>query len=383
VSQEQTAINAEVIRALGMRRAAVGRHLAERDEMMSLQAQASFAGGGFAAASRFLRTSLQSLALGLGALLAIGDHISICAVFAASFLLGRALAPMDQLVAAWRSMIQARGAYRTIEKLLSDNAAERDKMQLPEPQGRVEVQNLTVLNRTKDAAILADLSLAMNPGEVLAVVGPSGAGKSTLARALAGAIEPDRGCVRIDGANRIDWDQDRLGRHVGYLPQEASLFAGTVKDNIARLSSGAQQDVDAAVVAAAQACGAHDMILRLPNGYDTMLSWGGGGLSAGQAQRIAMARALYGEPSLLVLDEPNAHLDADGEANLLETLQVAKGRGASVMLVAHRMGIMSVVDRIMVISNGRIEAIGPRDEVLEKLKGQTVRSVPVTQRAAR
>jgi ATP-binding cassette subfamily C protein len=382
VSQEQTTVNAEVIRALGMRQSVVQRHLVERNGMMSLQAQASFATSRYGAISRFLRTSLQSLALGLGALLAIDDKISVGAVFAASFLLGRALAPMDQLVAAWRSMVQARGAYATINRVLAESPQGIVPTQLPAPSGRLRVERLTILNPAKDATILTEVSFGIDPGEVLAIIGPSGAGKSTLARAVAGAIQADRGHVRIDGASRADWDPDRLGRHIGYLPQETSLFAGSVKENIARFA-GASDDggIDAAVVEAARACDAHEMILKLANGYDTMLGWGGRGLSAGQAQRIALARALFGGPSLLVLDEPNAHLDAEGEAFLVETLKQAKAAGAAVMIIAHRMGIMGVVDRIMVITNGRIEALGPRDEILEKLKGSAIRSVPA-QKAA-
>jgi len=383
VSQEQTTVGAEVIRALGMRGAMVRRHLTEREGMMSLQAEASFAAGGYAALSRFLRTGLQSLALGLGALLAIDNQISVGAIFAASFLVGRALAPIDLLVGSWKNIIQARGAYAMLSGLLAENPDKVTPTQLPAPKGRLDVEHLVVLNPAKDGAIIGDVSFRLVPGEVTAVIGPSGAGKSTLARTIAGAIPPDRGAVRFDGADRSDWDQDRLANYLGYLPQDPSLFAGTVKENIARFKADAgPQGVDQVVVEAAQACGTHEMILRLPNGYDTILGWGGRGLSAGQAQRVAMARALFGSPSLLILDEPNAHLDAEGETALVETLKASKDRGAAVMVIAHRMGIMSVVDKIMVINNGRIEAYGPRDEILEKLKGTTVRTISSKQKAA-
>lgn len=382
VSQEQTTVGAEVIRALGMRDSMVRRHLTERDGMMSLQAEASFAASGYTATSRFLRTTLQSLALGFGALLAIDNQISVGAVFAASFLVGRALAPMDLLVNTWKNVVQARGAYEMLSGLLAENPERVAPTQLPAPKGRLDVEHLIVLNPAKDGAIIADVSFRIVPGEITAVVGPSGAGKSTLARAISGAIAPDRGFVRFDGADRGGWDQDRLARYIGYLPQDPSLFAGTVKENIARFASDHDmQEVDQAVVDAAQVCGAHEMILRLPNGYDTMLGWGGRGLSAGQAQRVALARALFGSPSLLILDEPNAHLDAEGEASLVDTLKASKDAGAAAMVIAHRLGIMGVVDRIMVINNGRIEAYGPRDEVLEKLKGSTVRAIPPAQTA--
>jgi ATP-binding cassette subfamily C protein len=383
VSQEQTTVGAEVIRALGMREAMVRRHLFERDGMMSLQAEASFAAGRYTSLSKFLRTGLQSLALGLGALLAIDDKISAGAIFASSFLLGRAMAPMDLLVGSWKNVVQARGAYAMLSRLLAENPERVVPTQLPAPKGQLDVEHLVVLNPAKDGAIIGDVSFRIVPGEVTAVIGPSGAGKSTLARAIAGAISPDRGAIRFDSADRTDWDQDRLAQFIGYLPQDPSLFAGTVKENIARFSAnGDPQSVDQAVVEAAQACGAHEMILRLPSGYDTMLGWGGRGLSAGQAQRVALARALFGSPNLLILDEPNAHLDAEGETSLVETLQQSKARGAAVMVIAHRMGIMSVVDKIMVIANGRIEAYGKRDEILEKLKAAPVRTIPPTQKAA-
>ncbi|MDT9600381.1 type I secretion system permease/ATPase [Sphingosinicella rhizophila] len=383
VSQEQSMAGAEVIRALGMRRAMVERHLDEREGMMALQAEANFAASFHVALSKFLRIALQSLALGLGALLAIDNLISAGAIFASSFLLGRALAPVDQLVGNWRNIVHARGAYATLDQLLEGRDERIVPTELPPPNGQLAVENLVILNAARDGAILGDVSFRMMPGEVVAVVGPSGAGKSTLARAIAGGILPDRGSIRFDGADRSDWDPERLAAHLGYLPQDPALFGGTVKENIARFAvdAGGSASIDQMVVAAAMACGAHDMILRLPNGYDTLLGWGGRGLSAGQAQRVALARALFGRPNLLILDEPNAHLDSEGEASLVQSLQQSKADGAAVMVVAHRMGIMAVVDRILVLANGRIEAFGPRDEVLERLKGGAPRSLEKKRRA--
>ncbi len=377
VSQEQSTVGAEVIRALGMRRAMVQRHLDERAMMMLLQGEASFATSKFATASKFVRLALQSLALGLGALLAIDNLISAGAIFAASFLLGRALAPVDQLVGASRQLSQARAAYSTVNSLLEMSETEVGTTHLPAPTGQLSVEHLTVMSPSKEVPILTDVSLRLSPGEVIAIIGPSGAGKSTLARAVSGALTPDRGAIRIDGAERSDWDQERLARYLGYLPQEPSLFAGTIKENISRFSVGLPQtEIDLAAVEAARQCGAHDMILRFPNGYDTVLGWGGSGLSAGQAQRIAMARSLYGEPSLVILDEPNAHLDAEGEARLLETLQQLKDRGAAVLLIAHRMGVMHAVDQILLLVGGRVEALGERDEVLKRL-GRTPTPIPM------
>lgn len=371
VSQEQALAGAEVVRALGMRRALVRRHLHEREAMMTLQTNASLVASRYVTLSKFLRLMLQSLALGLGAWLAIDNAISAGAIFASAFLVGRALAPIDQLLGAWRSVVQARDAYGTLCDLLDAREADIALTRLPAPAGRIAVEHLTVLNAARDGTILSDISFTIAPGEVIAVVGPSGAGKSTLVRMIAGAGKPDRGTVRFDGADSMDWDSELLAAHIGYLPQDTALFAGTVKENIARFESNLSENslaVDEAAVMAAKLAGAHEMILRLPGGYDSALGWGGRGLSAGQAQRIGLARALYRTPSILLLDEPNAHLDAEGESQLVVTLSDLKKRKASIMIVAHRMGILGVVDKILVLRDGRIEAFGGRDEVLGRLK---------------
>lgn len=379
VSQEQALAGADVIRALGMRGPLVRRHLHEREEMMRLQTGASLVASRYMTLSKFLRMALQSLALGLGAWLAIGNAISAGAIFASSFLIGRALAPLDQLLGAWRSVVQARTAYAKLSDLLDAREPDIALTQLPAPSGRISVEHLTVLNAAKDGTVLSDISFGVAPGEVIAVLGPSGAGKSTLIRMLAGAARSDRGSIRFDGAESSDWDPERLACHVGYLPQDTSLFAGTVKENIARFQNhlaGEAAAIDEAAVQAARQCGAHEMILRLPGGYDSMLGWGGRGLSAGQAQRIGLARALFGAPPILLLDEPNAHLDAEGETQLVATLAALKKRGASIILVAHRMGILGVVDKILVLREGRIDAFGARDEVLGRLKPVESRGKP-------
>jgi ATP-binding cassette subfamily C protein len=265
-------------------------------------------------------------------------------------------------------LVRARGAYAKLSDLLNSAAPSTSLTVLPEPKGRVDVEQV-IIGRTPETRILAGVSLVLEPGEVVTIVGPSGAGKSTLMRVIAGALVPDAGEVRVDGARLADWESDRLGGYIGYLPQSVSLFAGTVKENISRFAmAGDPAEIDAHVVAAAQAALAHDMILRLPNGYDTMLGWEGQGISAGQAQRIALARALFREPPLLLLDEPNAHLDAEGEAQLLQTIVAAKARNAAVAMVAHRMSVLSVSDRIVVMRDGRIEAAGARDEVIARLQ---------------
>ncbi|HET9161200.1 MAG TPA: type I secretion system permease/ATPase [Caulobacteraceae bacterium] len=376
VSQEYSTASADVVRAMGMRKAIVRRHLAERETMFNLQTQASFAASGYVTLTKFARLSLQSLALGAGALLAVNNHISPGAIFAASFLISRALAPIEQVLGAWKSLIQARGAYRTLTDLFVEEGLEPIRTQLPAPSGAVAVESLTVLNPRRDGAILSEVSFGVDAGEIVGIVGPSGAGKSTLVRMIAGAAAPDRGVIRLDGADRKDWDPERLGEHIGFMPQEATLFAGSIKSNICRFQNFTAEDpgaVDAAVIEAAQRSGAHEMILRLPQGYDTELALGGRGLSAGQAQRIALARALYGSPNLLILDEPNAHLDAEGEALLLETLSEVKRRGGTVLIVAHRTGVLAALDKLMVLRDGRLEIFGPRDAVLQRIGSQQQR----------
>jgi len=372
VSQEFAAAGAEVVRALGMRRAMVRRHLAERETTQKLSAEASFAGGGYVAASRFARLFLQSLALGVGAWLAIDQKISAGAIFASSLLLARALAPMEQVVGAWRGLAQARGAWRTLRELLDAAAEPRPATRLPAPTGVLEVEQLTVLNAARDGAILHGVGFRAGAGEVIGVVGPSGAGKSTLLRAIAGAVRPDQGAIRFDGAEIGDYDAERLALHLGYMPQDASLFSGTVKENIARFRNHLDdhpERIDEQVIAAARTAAAHEMILRLPQGYDTPLGIGGRGLSAGQAQRIALARALFGEPPVLLLDEPNAHLDSDGEGALAVTLSGLKGRGVTVLIVAHRTGVLMAADKLMVLRAGRIEQFGAREEVMSRITG--------------
>jgi ATP-binding cassette subfamily C protein len=385
-SQEQVLAGAENVRALGMRQAMVRRHLTERDSMMAQQTYASFASSRYVTISKFLRLSLQSLALGLGAWLAIGNSITAGAVFAASFLAGRALQPIEQLLSTWRSIAQAKSAYDKINDLLAAREAEIALTQLPPPEGRLDVEQISVANAAGDGAILANISLQILPGEVVAVVGPSGAGKSTLLRMLAGAGRPDRGIIRIDRANVLDWDPERLAGYIGFLPQDVSLFAGTVKENISRFqdgSSAGHEEIDAKAIFAAKASFAHDMILGLPNGYDSMLGWGGRGLSAGQAQRIGLARALYGDPQIILLDEPNAHLDAAGEGQLVETLVALKARKAAVLVVAHRMGVLAAVDKILVLRDGRIEAFGTRDEIMARLSKATAAPIEAPQRPAK
>ena len=370
LAQETAASNGDVVRALGMRRAMVERQLVDRGKATALQAEAQMSGGTYQGWIKFVRLLLQSLALGCGAWLAVERQISSGAIIASSVLLSRALQPIEQLVGAWSGIVQARAAFATVRDLLAEEGPDAHRTQLPKPKGALKVEGAYVRAPT-GAVVLKGVNFAVKPGQFLGVVGPSGGGKTTLARVIAGALRPDAGSVRVDGADLKDWDQDRLARWVGYLPQDSALFAGSIRDNISRFEhwTGADKEtVDAKVVAAAQSAGAHDLILRLPQGYDTVLGVGGRGLSAGQMQRVALARALYGEPTLVILDEPNAFLDAEGEAALMKALTELKARGASIVVIAHRTGVLSQADHLLVLADGAVDLYGPRDEVIAKLE---------------
>jgi len=375
-SQEAAAANGEVVRALGMRGALRERQLADRRTGLDLSAKAQFTGGGYSAATKFTRMFLQSAALGLGAWLAVDKQISAGAIIAASVLMSRALQPIEQLVGSWGLVGQARGALNNLIKLFPPTQGlEVSGTQLPAPTGALSLEQVAVRAPGEGPVLLRGVALKLTPGEILGVIGPSGAGKTTLARVAAGAITPDAGTVRLDGANLADWDGDKLGRYIGYAPQDSALLAGSIKDNISRFAIWAAQGkgegdpaiVDANVVAAAQAAGVHELILRLPKGYDTHLGAGGRGLSAGQAQRVALARALYGDPPLLILDEPNSALDADGELALNNAILAAKARGATILIVAHRTGILNIADRLLVLRDGQMELLGPRADVVAKM----------------
>jgi ATP-binding cassette subfamily C protein len=364
--QDYSIQSAEVARALGIRTALVTRHLIDRAEVAEVQGEVAGRSGYFLAATKFLRMLFQSLALALGAWLAIKQEISAGAIFAASLILGRALQPVEQILNALKNVLSARDAYRNLSRFceLPDAAAVRTA--LPAPKGLIEVSGLNVLAPGSDHPILSNMSFTIKPGEIVGLVGPSGAGKSTLLRILSGAIEPNSGEVRIDGARLDDWDREMLGRHMGYLPQSPTLFPASVHANISRFRSYLEapgEDLDRRVVAAAQLAGAHNVILRFPQGYDTQLVAREGGLSAGQRQVVALARALFDSPRILILDEPNAHLDSGGEARLMETLELLRQRSATVIVSTHRTGILKAVDKIMLLRDGEVQVFGDRDDV--------------------
>lgn len=366
-SAQTAALQAPTVRALGMIGPMIDRQLAFRAKAAQDQAEANFAGSRYAATSRFVRLFVQSAALGLGALLAIAGEISAGAIVAGSILLGRALQPIDGVIGGWSTLGAARAALTRLSAALDRVESEpAERTALPEPEGKLDVEQVSV--RAGDRALLAGVSFSCSPGEFLGIVGPSGSGKTTLAKIITGALEPDLGTVRIDGARRQDWDSDRLGRSTGYLPQEPTLFEGSIKENISRFVADDEgKNIDARVIDAAKLAGVHELILRLPQGYDTRLGPLGAGLSAGQAQRIALARALYGDPCLLVLDEPNAFLDAEGEASLVRAIASARKRKATVLVIAHRRGIFDGADRLLVLEGGRPKMIGPTGDVVVQL----------------
>ena len=367
------ALHSGAIRALGMSGKIVNRQLLQRRFGLEKFADAQLTGSRLAAFSRFFRLFVQSLALGLGALLAIEGYISAGAIIAASILLGRALQPIEALISGWPSLNAGYEALGRLSDLLQHRDGDRIYTKLPTPEGKLAVENVAVRG-PGNKAILQGVSFAIAPGEMLGIVGPSGSGKTTLAKVICGAMPAEIGTVRVDGAQLSDWDPDELGRHVGYLPQDPSLFEGTVKENIARFDPPSDE-VDAAAVAAAKSAGIHELILSLPEGYDTRLGPLGKGLSAGQAQRVALARALYGNPAILVLDEPNAFLDQAGEEALMSAVSSAMERGCAVMMIAHRRGVLDRASRLLVLDEGRPRMLGPPAEVSARLaappKGKT------------
>lgn len=368
--QEQILGRADVVNALGMLQPLTARHARARQVMIAAQANTSFTGGALQSLSKFLRLSLQSLALGAGAALAIDNRISAGAIFAASFLVSRALAPIDLMISHWQSFVQARFAFRELENLMHDVSCATIKTKLPEPLGQIEAEGLGLMRGERRA--LESISFLLQPGEAMAVIGPSGSGKSTLLRLLAGAEQLGAGSIRFDGAEQQDWDSQELAKHIGYLAQDVGLIAGTIKENICRFASEfASREgggVDKQTLEAARHSGAHELILRLPGGYDHMLGPNGSGVSAGQAQRIGLARALYGNPRILILDEPNAQLDAAGETALFRALAGVKAKHRSMIFSTHRTALLRLADKVLVLRDGQVEHFGERKDVLRRLQ---------------
>jgi ATP-binding cassette subfamily C exporter for protease/lipase len=356
--------NAEVIESMGMLPGLRSRWSGHHKRGLALQTLASDRNTRISMLTRFVRISLQSLSLGAGALLVIEGTITAGMMIACSILMGRALAPVELVIGTWKQMLSTRVAYGRLDELLKAAPARGDTLSLPPPQGQLTLEQVYAAAPGDEEMILKGLDFSVNPGECVGIVGPSASGKSTLARLLVGVWQAGKGVVRLDGADIFQWNKEELGPFLGYLPQDVELFEGTVADNIGRF--GARDDDK--IILAARRAGVHDMILRLPHGYDTHLGVDGALLSGGQKQRVGLARAIYGDPALVVLDEPNSNLDDAGEAALVQAMSDLMDRGATVVIITHRMNILKSVDKLLVMREGAMAAYGPREEVLKALR---------------
>lgn len=355
--------NAEVIEAMGMLPNLMARWYKLHGRFLQLQAEASEKSGIVTALSKFVRVSVQSLVLGLGAILVIEGKVSPGMMIAGSILLGKATGPIDQLIGVWKQWSSVKGAYERLNQLLANNPPRNPGMELPKPEGHLAVEGVTAAPPGSPIAIIKALSFSLQPGDVLGIIGPSGAGKSTLARLLVGVWPAAVGKVRLDSADIYQWSKDQLGGHIGYLPQDIELFGGTVADNIARFGTIDSEKV----ILAAKRAGVHEMILHFAKGYDTILGDGGAGLSGGQKQRIGLARAMYDDPSLLVLDEPNSNLDDVGEQALVAAINDLRERGKTIVLITHRTTVLSATTKLLLLNDGTAQAFGPREQVLQAL----------------
>ena len=360
--------NAEVIAAMGMAESLQNQQESEFDKVIELQASASTKAAFLTSITKTFRLVMQSLLLGLGALLALNQEISPGMMIAGSLLLGRALAPIDMLVGSWKGFVTARGQYERIGTLLNAIPASEKQMALPHCKGHLSVEQISVVPPASQKIVVAGVTFSLLPGEVLAIVGPSASGKSCLARALLGIWPTHVGKVRLDSADISKWDRTDLGPQIGYLPQDIELFNGTIAQNICRFSDeNAEQ-----IVNAAKCAGVHEMILQLPQGYDTRINAGNAGaLSGGQRQRIGLARAAYGNPKLILLDEPNSNLDDSGEKELIEALHKFREMQSTTIVITHRTKLLQIVDKILVMRDGAAQYFGPRDQILETLRGSS------------
>jgi len=354
-----------------MRRAMVARHVENRRAGFGATLDMQIGGSRYNSLVKFFRMFMQSVALGTGAYLAVKGQISSGAIIAASVLLSRALQPIEQLVGSWSAIVQAKQAMSTVDQVVGGSSrTDERRTALPPPKGNVTLEGASVRSNDGAGMILNNVSLRLKAGDVLGIIGPSGAGKTTLARVLCGAVTPDSGEVRLDGVNIADRDQDELAQFIGYMPQSCALLPGTVSENISRFAlcaGGSPEAVDAAVIRAAGRAGVHELILKLPLGYDTPVGVGGHPLSAGQTQRLALARALYGDPPLLILDEPNSALDSIGEEILNHAIAETKAAGSTVIIVAHRTLALASADVLALLFDGALAHFGPKNEVLDEL----------------
>jgi ATP-binding cassette subfamily C protein len=361
---EEARQTAEAIVAMGMTDAMRNRWLGMRNISLTAHQVAADRGGSISAASRVLRLFLQSGVLALGAYLAVRQEITPGTMIAASIIGARALAPIEQAIVHWRGFHAARKAYRQLALALAKLPGKHEGLRLPAPRGHVSVEGLAIAAPGTNQAVIGGINFSLKPGTALGILGPTGCGKTTLARALVGVWPPARGTVRLDGAELEHWRSDQLGRAIGYLPQHVELFSGTVAQNISRFDAEPNHEF---IVDASRQADVFDLILRLPDGYDSLIGESGLALSAGQRQRIGLARALYGQPALVVLDEPNASLDAEGEAAVIHAIEALKEKGSTVVVIAHRPSAIRAVDQILFLTEGKQVAFGPRDEVLARI----------------
>ncbi|OGA68998.1 MAG: hypothetical protein A3G81_08360 [Betaproteobacteria bacterium RIFCSPLOWO2_12_FULL_65_14] len=355
--------NAEAIHAMGMVKDVTARWQRMNDAALAGLARATQLGGSVTGMTKFARQGIQIGMLAAGAYLVLEQHVTSGVMMAATIILGRALAPVESLIAGWRGLVDAKQAYRRLGELLDKEREPEAQTELPQPRGALAVEAVSFRFSGRESPVLRNVTFALGAGEALGLIGPSASGKSTLARIIVGIWRPLTGAARLDGADLASWPRAQLGRFIGYLPQDVELFAGTIAENIARLG-----EVDsAAVVRAAQRARCHEMILRLPLGYDTVLGEGGLGISPGQRQRVALARALFADPRLVVLDEPNANLDGEGEEALLAAMRELKSAGVTLILIAHRPSLLSSVDKLLLLRDGAVEMFGPCQEVMARV----------------
>ncbi|WP_085035760.1 type I secretion system permease/ATPase [Ensifer aridi] len=378
---ESTIRNAEVVRAMGMLPGLLERWRASNDASLDATRSSAERGAAILGFTKFLRFFVQSATLGLGAYLVLKGEVTGGAMIASSILLGRALAPIEVAMGSWRNFLATRIAYDRLKSRLQGIPAEAQRTRLPEPHGHISVKHVSYFAPATKAHVIDNVSFRLTPGEALAVIGPSASGKSTLCRLIAGIAAPSGGEIRLDGSELHHWNPEQLGRHVGYLPQDVELFSGTIRDNISRMARADDDEV----VEAAMLAHAHEMIQRLPQGYETPIGDAGARLSGGQRQRIGLARAVFGNPKIIILDEPNANLDQSGETALAAAVRALKECGAALMIVGHRPSTLAQADKILFLREGRVELFGPREDVLGRLQlagGESKRLQPQLRDAA-
>ena len=362
---DQSTRNAEVIEVMGMKKNIIASWQNLNQEVQKTQNLVTKRQSIFMEITKFFRLIIQISVTALGAYLVIQGQITSGTIIASSSLVGRALAPFEAAINSWKGFVTCRKSYERLTKSFNRYKDDSNIMSLPEPEGVIEVENVYFAPMGMQKHILKGIGFSLGKGEVLAIIGPSASGKTTLAKLLVGISNPSIGTVRIDGASLKDWKKEELGPHVGYLPQDVELFSGTVKENIARMDANPNSDN---VVVAAQLAGVHDMILQLSQGYDTNIGLDGSMLSGGQKQRVGLARAFYGEPKFIVLDEPNSSLDTQGEEALMTAISVGKEKGITTIIISHKTSILDIVDKILVMKDGMVASFGPKKEVMEKLK---------------